>query len=318
MRGSVNWQIQQVFALVNQIGQSKHAEKDGIRSELNTTGKAATWHNMGKNMGIYSYNTADAYRDVWRSVLDHTKTEFGIKDVERLSGEHLRAFLDSKIEQGVAHATFMQYAAACEKLETALNRYAEQMGTGLNYSFSGDIKNARLEAHKELVKFEGSRAYASPGRLIEAIANDKHNLSAAMQHDGGARVHEISLVKANQLLGMRSDSVTGEVKGFVTIQGKGGKENEVGLSHGTYERLEGYVKASGEFRIDKDAYRADLKDAAQKTGQEYTGTHGLRWSFAQERFQEVQQHGLTYEQALAQVSKEMGHERSDITEHYLK
>jgi hypothetical protein len=28
--------------------------------------------------------------------------------------------------------------------------------------------------------------------------------------------------------------------------------------------------------------------------------------------------GYTYEQALAQVSKELGHERADITKHYLK
>ena len=84
--------------------------------------------------GCYSYSTADAYRDVWRACLGHAKENLGIKDIEKLSGEAVRAFLDSKIDQGVAKATFGQYAAACEKLEVALNRYAEQHSTGRGVS----------------------------------------------------------------------------------------------------------------------------------------------------------------------------------------
>jgi hypothetical protein len=33
---------------------------------------------------------------------------------------------------------------------------------------------------------------------------------------------------------------------------------------------------------------------------------------------ELQANGLTHEEALREVSLEMGHERSDITEHYLR
>ena len=73
------------------------------------------------------------------------------------------------------------------------------------------------------------------------------------------------------------------------------------------------------FKVDKDAYRADLKAASEKSGQEYTGSHGLGWNFAQKRFNELQENeNLTYKQALKQVSEEMGHHRADITEHYLR
>ena len=57
---------------------------------------------------------------------------------------------------------------------------------------------------------------------------------------------------------------------------------------------------------------------ADLTRQPYQGSHGLRWSYAQERHNEVQQHGYTYEQSLSIVSQELGHERADITEHYLR
>lgn len=311
MRGSTVYQVQQVFQAVNEIGSSKHAAKAEARAE-----GAATWHQVGKELGIYSYSTADAYRDVWRSCLDHAKGNLGIKDIEKLSGEAVRAFLSSKIDEGVARATFSQYAAACEKLEVALNRYAVQHETGREYAFSSDIKTAR-DAAGNLERFEGSRAYCNPDRLVQAVPGERYNLAAALQREGGARISEINHINRDQLRGLREDRHTGELKGWVHVEGKGGKEREIGVSPETYARLEKAVDAT-RFEFDKDAYRADLKEAAAKTAQEYEGSHGLRWSWAQERHAELQERGMTYEQSLSQVSQEMGHERGDITEHYLR
>lgn len=69
---------------------------------------------------------------------------------------------------------------------------------------------------------------------------------------------------------------------------------------------------------DRVAYREEIRQACQQLGEEYHGSHGFRWDYAQARFQEVQAAGLTYNEALSQVSSEMGHERADITEHYLR
>jgi hypothetical protein len=56
MRGSVVYQVQKVFQAVNAIGISKHAAKEVARAE-----GALTWHQVGKELGVYSYSTADAY-----------------------------------------------------------------------------------------------------------------------------------------------------------------------------------------------------------------------------------------------------------------
>lgn len=311
VRGSIVFQVQSVYQTVNEIGTSKHESKADARAA-----GAKTWHEIGKNMGIKSFSTADAYRDVWRSALEYAKAEFGVKDIEKLSGVHLKAFLVSKVEDGVAHATLSQYAAACEKLEVALNRYAQEKDTGRQYTFSPDIKAARDEG-KNLERFEGSRAYASPNNLVQAVQGERHNLAASIQREGGARISEANHLTKESLRGIRADSQTGQTKGWVHVTGKGGKEREIGVSPGTYARIEKAVE-NGRFEFDKDAYRNELKSAAEKTGQDYEGSHGLRWSWAQERHQELQQHGFTYEQTLSQISQEMGHERGDITEHYLK
>lgn len=312
MRGSVAYQVQLVFQAVNEIGASKHEAKADAR-----TGGAGTWHQVGKQLGVYSYSTADAYRDVWRACLSHAKENYEIRDIEKLSGEAVRAFLQSKVDQGVARATFGQYSAACEKLEVALNRYAEQHGTGREYSFSSDIQAAR-DAATNLERFEGTRAYNNPDRLVAAVRNEQHNLVASIQREGGSRISETNHITKDQLRGLREDLRTGEMKGWFDVQGKGGKEREIGVSPATYSRLEAAVANGTRFEFDKDAYRAALKEAAAKTGQSYQGSHGLRWSWAQERHAELQERGMTYEQSLSEVSQEMGHERGDITEHYLR
>ena len=48
------------------------------------------------------------------------------------------------------------------------------------------------------------------------------------------------------------------------------------------------------------------------------GGHGLRHTYAQNRMYQLQGLGLSYEQALAIVSQELGHFRPDITEVYLR
>lgn len=312
MRGSTVYQVQQVFQSINEIGSSKHDAKAEARAE-----GAATWHQVGKELGVYSYSTADAYRDVWRACLDFAKEVVGIKDIEKLSGKAVRAFLVSKVDQGVAHATFGQYAAACEKLEVALNRYAVGHETGRVYAFSESIQGAR-DVAINLERFEGSRAYADTDRLVAAVVKERHNLVASIQREGGCRISEANHINHGQLRGVRADLHTGELKGWVSVEGKGGKEREIGVYPGTYARLEAAVAGGTRFEFDKDAYRADLKAAAVKTGQDYEGSHGLRWSWAQERHGNLQEGGMTYDQSLSEVSREMGHERGDITEHYLK
>ena len=312
MRGSTVYQVQQVFQTVNAIGSSKPEAK----AEARAAG-ATTWHQVGKELGVFSYSTADAYRDVWRSCLDHAKETAGIKDIEKLSGEAVRAFLESKVDQGVAHATFGQYAAALEKLSVALNRYAEQHGTGREYGFSGSIQGAR-DVAVNLERFEGSRAYAAPDRLVAVLEPGPQHLAASIQREGGCRISEANHVTQDQLRGLREDPRTGELKGWFEVEGKGGKEREIGVSPMTYAGLAAAVAGGARFEFDKNDYRAALKEAAAKTGQNYEGSHGLRWSWAQERHAQLQERGMTYDQSLSAVSREMGHERGDITEHYLR
>ncbi len=78
MRGSIVGQVQALYRLsgIAQIGYSKHRAKELARSS-----GAKTWHEIGKRLGIYSYSTADAYRDAWKQLLSYAKSSFGVKKV---------------------------------------------------------------------------------------------------------------------------------------------------------------------------------------------------------------------------------------------
>jgi integrase len=308
MRGGMGSQVTAIFNLsgIFQPGESKHAAK----AEARESG-ASTWAEIGEKTAIYSYSTAEAYKDVWHQCCNFLKETEGLKDIEKLNGEGVTAYLESRIEAGISRATYSKEAAALGKLQVALNAYADMRGNGTNYDLRSGIRELAVEA-KQLEKSDPHRAYSAPEKLISKIEKADYKLAAELQFHGGARINEISKIKPEQLKGING------TQGKMTVAGKGGKVRNLSISEKTYKELELHIEKNGLYQIDKNSYRRELKNAAERSGQEYTGSHGLRWNYAQNRMVEIQQSGKSYEQGLREVSHAMGHERSDITEHYLR
>ena len=323
MRGSVSNQAMQVFfnSGINQIGESKHKAKIEARVGLNSKGVSATWHGVGKALGIHSYSTKETYTNVWANVLQFAKQEYGVKDIEKLDSKHIQAFLESKIKDDVSRSTFSTYAAALEKLSTALEKYSDKFERGNYYNFSDAIRTAREDA-KELSRFDRSRAYNNPKEIVASIKGEQNKLVASMQHEGGLRIREASQIRASQLKGYCTHPVRGEVARISLEKGdtKGGKPREVCVSRSTYDQVAQAVKdGGGKFKLtSQTGYYTALKEAAQASGQPYNGSHGLRWNFAQDSMQRYMDAGQAPEQAMANTAQDMGHERIDITGHYMR
>ncbi len=242
----------------------------------------------------------------------------GLKDIEKTTGEHIKSYLQSRIAGGVKYSTFERECAALSKYEKALNMWADKHEKNNEYNFRDAIREVKEEAREVLDRSVESRAYENPKELIAHIENDNFKTVANIQYEGGARINEVWKIEVNDLKGMRLDPYTKEFMGYVEVTGKGGKEREIAVSIETYKSIETIIQEKGNMEFDKDEYRNSLKEAAELSGQEYTGSHGLRWNFAEERMEELQEHtSMTYEERLQEVSWEMGHERADITEHYL-
>lgn len=319
MRGSIRGQILHLYNAsgIDSIGQSKFQAKDGARVALAAEGRSGTSEAIAEKIGIHSLGTRENYQSKWQELGRFCKEEFSLKNMEKLSADQVREFLAYKIELGVSYSHWGGYAAALGKLETALNAYSAKYDRSFSYDFRSVVKELRPEARAELPRFAGTRHYDSPAQLVAAIGNKTHNLVARIQHESGLRLAGASRISSSQLQGLAKDAMTGKTVGLINYIGKGGKAGTAKVTPETYRQLADHISKQVQLQVSPDGYRESLKIASQSTGQYYNGSHGLRWNFAQERFKELQTAGVSYEKALGVVSHEMGHNRIEITEHYL-
>lgn len=318
MRGSIKGQTMHLLnsSGANQIGTSRYDAKNCARMALAAEGRSGNSANIATKTGIHGITTKDNYLEKWQEFARYAKDEYGVRDLEKIAPEHIRAFLDEKIENGVSYSHWAGYAAAFGKLENALYAYSEKFDRGTSYDLRSVVNELRPEAKAELSRFEGTRNYSDVGKLISEL-KPEFQLAAQIQYESGLRLAGATSITPGQLQGLASDKHTGKVVGVIDYVGKGGKAGFAQVSPKTYQKLTDHVARNGSFKVSPDGYRAALKDAACATGQDYNGSHGLRWNFAQERFAELQTAGAGYEAALGAVSHELGHNRIDITLHYL-
>ncbi|WP_152018619.1 site-specific integrase [Aliarcobacter butzleri] len=304
MRGSVYYQSSQ---LVKQIFQEGLKKEDKINPN----------HEYYKM--VSSYKTMESYRRVWNNFFNYLKEHWKIKDFEKIEAQHIEAYMDYKIEYYPSKQYLEKISAALGKLEVALKNFAKNIHKiEKNYDFS--IRQAILDQARDL-KFVANnyhnRAYNNPELLISNLKNSMHQLAAKIQLEGGARIEGVALIKPEQLLGIKTDKVTKTQKGIIFTKEKGGKQGEVLVSVETYTELENYISINSKFKINRQDYYNDIKQATFISKEVSEGSHGLRWNFAKRRMFEYGKAGYSYSDSLQQVSYEMKHNRASITEHYL-
>jgi hypothetical protein len=304
VRGSVYYQSSQ---LVKQIFQSGAKKKDRINP------------NHTHFQKIASYKTMESYRQIWNNFFNYLLEHWSIKDFERISGEHVAAYMDYKIEYYPSKQYIEKISAAIGKLELALQKFAlDVYGESRDYDFS--IRQVLLDEARDLNYVANNyrnRAYQNPLSLIGCLSEPLHQLAAKIQYEGGARIEGIALIKKEQLHGIELDTITKIQKGIIFTKEKGGKEGNILVALDTYNQLEGYFSNHKIFKINRQQYYNDIKQAALVTNEISEASHGLRWNFAQRRMFEYAKAGYSYQDSLQQVSYEMKHNRASITSHYL-
>lgn len=324
MRGTIRWQVSQVIkhSTAVQIGESRHDAKEAAREHLQELGFPATSKNLGKEVGLHGFEYTRDVKGMLLRVAFFARERDGIRDIENLQGKHFQAFGEQLIAKGEINSkSFSVYLSQMAKCENLLNGYAEATASGKQYDIRPAIDELRDLGKASLEASETSqRAYDNPQALIGALKEETHRLGAAIQYEGGLRFYEMGKIDPDQLQGLREDPYTGEERGVVRLDPpdtKGGKGREVSLSPDTYQALAKHIAEHGVFKVEYQGYLEDLKKAAGATGQDYHASHGLRWNFAQQRYVELTSEGRCHEESLHIVSWDMGHERGNITMHYL-
>jgi integrase len=326
MRGSINHQVNLIFTKsgIFRPGESKHEAKQTAREELARQGLSATSDKLAAKTAIYSYNTAEKYKDTWHDLAHYAKQEYGLRDITKLESEHIKGYLEQRIAEGIKYSSFQRECAALSKFELALNKFAQEHGdkygaSKTEYNFREAINDVREVAKETLDRDIKDRGFENAKEVISNISRPESKIAASVQYEGGARISEATYIREDQLKGYVQDRVTGQEVGKIHLDNtKGGKERDIFVSKETYSKLETYIKENGEFKISKNTYSHDVNLAARQVGERVHDTHSFRYNFAQERYNQYLGSGYTHEQSLQGVSWEMGHERADITLHYLR
>jgi integrase len=304
--GSTVYQVNRLFECVKDYGNKKGANKRAFFKQAKIEGIKATTSAFAERSGIYSYQTGDTYRGIWRNCFDFAKKEFGVKDIKKVTGEMAQAFVEHKIAAGINNATTIKnYRCALVKMAVALEKSSGNNSLIADYRSNIDKAVGSIK----LVKPEKVRAYKDVSALVGALKSDTHRLAAALIRETGMRATEASLINPSQL---KDDNT-------LHYKSKGGQDNEKPISNKLADKLRNSFEESGKFSFNQNAFRKDLKSAAEATGQKYFSIHGLRWSFAQEMAKAcVFEKGMSLDEARLTVSRALSHHRPSITDHYLK
>lgn len=307
MRGSVYYQSAELTKIIFFEGAKKHDRVNPNHVHYSC---------------VSSFNTMKSYRAIWNNLLNYLKEHFKLKNCELITENHIEAYIEYKIEYYPSKQYLEKITSAIGKLEIALNKYSKQKYETNPITYDFKIRQYLLTNAKDLKLVANNyrnRVYSDPELIIQNLQNKNHQLSATIQLEGGARSEGVTLIKQEQLKGIKVDQITNKTMGVVETKEKGGKVGNILVSANTYEVLENYfiTNETTIFRIKYQDYINDLKATCEKLNLTHQGTHGFRWTFAQNRVREYQKYGYSYEQALQGVSWEMKHFRASITEHYL-
>ena len=304
MRGSVYYQSTQ---LVKQVFQESAKKEEKINP------------NHPNYEKVSSYSTMKSYRSIWENLFNYLKEHFKMKDFEQIEEHHISEYMNYKIEYYPSKQYLEKISSAIGKLEIALKNFAKNIHF-INKDYDFSIRKTILNEARDLKLVASNyhnRAYRNPLLLIEYISNPIHQIAAKVQLEGGARIEGVALIKEEQLRGIIFDDITQEEKGSLWTKEKGGKEGNILISINTYIKLSNFIKENHIFKIDREKYYNDLKEAILKTKEKLEASHGLRWNFCKRRMFEYAKANYTYQDSLEQVSNEMKHNRASITQHYL-
>ena len=304
MRGSVEYQTAQLTKIIFQEGAKK---EEKINPDSDHFEK------------VSSYQTMTSYRSIWNNFFHYLREHWKINNAEKIEGIHVGAYMDYKIEYYPSRQYLEKISAAMGKLQTALQYYSfQKYGQAKDYDFSVRKKIlANARNLNQVADNYHNRAYKDPCVIIKGLSSLIHQLAAAMQVNGGARLEGVALIKKDQLKGYKMDEITQKEVGVIETKEKGGKIGDVLISVKNYKALEKYILHFGKFKLIKLKYMEDIRNSCRQANVVQDGSHGFRWNFAQNRLYEHAQAGYTYEQSLQLVSNEMKHNRASITEHYL-
>lgn len=288
-RASATAVINQIMSNANGIGTSKTQAKANS-SFLGQNGQAVSTK-------AHSIATLQNIRSITAQYVNYVKENHGNRVVKNINNSTMKDFINHKLENGASEGTANTYISALAKISDNLNQL------GVNTTSRNEITGYRSELKANghhLQKNHTNRAYSNTKAIIDAMSSSSpYSLSTQLQIEAGLRADD-AINSAKWILNMNNTlSIQGSKNGLNYTTSP--------LNDETAQQVREAIQNG--YSVNYGEYRETLKEAVESTDEEWQGTHGLRYNYAQE--------ALNRGTSRAEISLNMGHSREEITEHYL-
>jgi integrase len=278
---------------------------------------------QGKGNVIESVGTARNYEQSLKTCCDYLK-EFKLGSLREMTPEKANTYLELRAQE-------------CSQKTIDMDRQALQ---AMMQHVTHELKETdKLDVIKSSVEtVESSRSY-TPEQVNAIIQHqtEHHALSTQLCYESGLRAHELHTLRPSGEVNPSPRDVHQDKFSHLpkesqtyTVEGKGGLIREVQIPNHLAEKLE-------ERRLDTPQQISDrgvnyeshyniagghkFSDAFSKASSRAlgfsNGAHGLRHSYAQNRYEQLANHFERID-VMTIISQELGHFRPDITEVYLR
>ncbi len=148
-------------------------------------------------------------------------------------------------------------------------------------------------------------------RIVQYL--EEHNSAFALPAEMALRCG----LRKSEVAGIRGEDIDKE-KMIIKVIGKGGRYREVPLPADLAEKIntsKQYIFTPS--RSWKSAYYQAVAKAARVLDIDLTGVHRLRSNFAQNLYNDLRDEGISDDQARDETSKQLGHNRREVTRSYV-
>jgi len=296
-RASVNAVVNRVMSNANGIGESK------TEAKANSDIKGLN----GQDISIknHSVSSAKALRSVANQMLNHIKENNPGRVLSNVNPETVKDFINSKIAEGIKENTLNQLITTISKVSDNLN------SLGIN-----TVSRAEIGAYRNDLKEAG---HTLKGDTIVRCNQDPQAITRAMNESTPYGLSSDLSLQAGMRAGDSTDSSKWTLNNDNTIKiegSKGGKSyTTTAVSQATADRVAQAIENG--YKVSYSEYRENLKEVVLSTGQEWQGTHSLRFDHINEKHTQNLANNMTESESKAELSIQNGHGREEIIDIYL-
>ncbi len=295
-----------------------------------------------------SFGTRARYESSCKNFIDFLNENFKMKNLRNLQDKHVVAFIVYRQSAGIAPKTIKNDLGAIRYMHDLIpdvkHELSDNESLKQNFSVSLDktpaVKGNRAWTQGEYDSLKKiAQEVWSKGGKGAITAKDVQEVMILCQSMGLRITEAVAMTRSQAEQALRTGiyQVKGEGKngkwrqvplsksGKIVLEkrireiSRGGrlfvKENE--KTHAAVNRMEKFLYNNREKVVTKVG--VELR-TWNKDGETYTNEltfHGLRYGYVQKRIQEEINKGFSIEQAAEKVTKEVGHERTDVIKVYL-